>query len=889
MRTSRSAAVVRIGLVVAVCLSTVHWQAVEAQAEEGLVWDGVVSETPARPLFVDHVHRRLYATSDDYNVLAEYDLDRPPGAMLVRKRTLPLEGSGLHDQHVALDVAGRRAFIADRGVGYGDGCICSFIRILDLHSLDFTETWNVHEIIPNFYVHGIAYSEGDPHLYLAGTVIGDTAARATDDAREPYYPVAVVAIDVQTGHLAWFRHLNKCFRPMTHTASGGHIFRSHRLPALYIGCARPDAPKDVAMYPGTSGVLRLWIDPTADQQAALGFREEFFRSPGSYFATVGPIARAAFDYQSERFVFVTSSRGTPGAWVLDGIVSSWVGFVPTGNPHNAGIGIDSATGHLFVRNGSEDGARGVIVTDVRATPLPQGRVYHLSSDRGVVEPQYGLLYAVDPVTRRVFMSVYPQGNPTSGAMKLMAFRDETPVAPPETPPAYDDLTTDLPEGPETIISFAGSARGFGARAFLVGGLGGATAPAKPGLVGNTYDRQVGDVVPPADRGLWAARVSSIDLRNVGASAEAQSVAMDEGTNDQRRSAQRDIANAGVPGSATSTLEWPWPAAFCLDAGQDPAVAHPPSLSGRAEAACDLKAETATASAQAGAFSLEGVSVASTRFTGSSTRRAGSGIAVDSVATAHGVEVEVKGVGSLRIDDVRQEVTTQAAGRPGTARVTWKPSIEGVHLLDASGKTVLACAERCDLGEVASRVNEVFDPLMRMRVPTPERVQTPRGAFAGFREDGADFANDLVINNDAWAAAPAVQLEIFNDWSDKSRLVLQLAAVESSAVYGISSIGASTDTGEDPGPAGQSPTPLPPAGVIEAPSYPGAQLPALPPASVALPPSSVLQRVARAALFAVRSPRDAVSMALILMLFGGVVTLGARRGSLVRLLSRRQAG
>lgn len=890
MKVSRHAKVIRICLLTVLCLPVIHLQAATARAAEGLAWEGIVAEGDVRPLFVDHVRRRLYAMEPG-DVVAEFDLDAAYGKMLIRKKALPMEAGGLADNTVAPDLAGRRAFVADHDVT-GTSCpTCSSIHILDLRSLEFTLEWNVYERFPNFHIQGMTYSEDDQRLYVVGVAAGSGATVYLDWAGEPLLPVSVIAIDVRTGHLAWFRHLSKCLRPMTSFAGGSHIFRSRQSNALYLGCARADLVTfGTSPLPGAAGVLRLWIAPNADQQAALLFREEFFRASGSFFALTGPIARAAFDYATERFIFVTSSYSTPGAWVFDGAMSSWVGFIPTKGSQNNGLGIDPATGRMFLRDGRAD--TGLLVTDVRTTPVPQGDAIGLSSPRESFNAHTGL-YATDAATRRIFLVVGtfdPQTGKTSGlSPKLVAFRDQTPLTPPDTSPDYDALTSDVPEGTDTMSTFAGAAKGFGARAFLVGGTGGLTSPARSAdLTASTYARVIGDAIAPADRGLWAARVSSIDLRNVGGTADAQAVVLDDVTNDQRRSAQRDGANAGVPDTAVSKLDWPWPAAFCLDSGEQPATESPPSPSGQARVACDLKGQTVSASVQAGAVHSGGISIGAAGFTGSSVRRAGAGVEVDSVATAHGIEIEVPGTGTLRIGDVRQRVNTQAGGRPGTARVRWEPSIEGVHVLDASGRTVFACAENCDPREVASHVNEVFSLVMRMRIPDSERIATPRGAFAAFRETTPNYVNDLVMNNDASRAVPAVQLEIYNDWADKSRLVLQLAAVESSAIYGISSTMAAAGTGEAPGPIGQPPVALPQPGVVEPPSYPGSQIPAFPASSVAVPPSSVVQRVLRTALFAVRSPRDALSMALILMLFGGALALGARRGSLVKLLSRQHA-
>jgi hypothetical protein len=381
-------------------------------------------------------------------------------------------------------------------------------------------------------------------------------------------------------------------------------------------------------------------------------------------------------------------------------------------------------------------------------------------------------------------------------------------------------------------------------------------------------------------------MSSMDLRNVGASASAQAIVSDDGTNDQRGAGQHDAKGAGVPDAAVSALDWPWPPAYCLDSGDAPGTdtAAGPGTSARVE--CDLEREQASADARAGAFSGQDLSIAGARFGATSKRKESIGVQTESVASAHGFEVSVPGAGTLRIADVRRQVLTHAGGREKTAAVEDGSSIEGVEVIDASGHRY-ACGKNCDLRTVAGRVNDMLGPVMRMRVPEPEVIATDGGAFATFRERTPEFINDLVMNNDPSRAVPAVHLEIYNDWGEKSRLVIQLAAVESSAIYGITSAGVIDDPLPPP-PAPQPPLTPPTIGVsLPPPSYPALPVPALPVASIPVPPASIIQRVVRTALFVARSPKDAISIGLILSLFGAAAALGARRGSLIKLLANQR--
>ncbi|HEX9774926.1 MAG TPA: hypothetical protein VGB83_05030 [Actinomycetota bacterium] len=853
--------------------------------KSGLVYQGLVTEGAARPLFVDAPRRRLYVKVE--SDFAEYDLDAPYGKMFLRSQQV---AGDFGDSTVAPDLPRRRVFVADRDSALG-GEEHSVIRVLDLRTFQLSAGWDINKIIPGFFIQALTYSAEDDRVYVAGTVIGSSSEHTLTFFRAPYYPVTVLALDAANGTLAWMRNLKMCVRPMTYAGDEGHIFRSVRHEALYVLCARPDAYQDATMYPGPAGVLKLTISPIATSVEAASFPEEFYRASGGFFEQVGAVSRAVFDPTTERLSFLSSSRANPGAWVFDGAMSAWVGFVPTTSPKNFTLGADPATGHLYTLDGPRTG---ILVTDLRATPVPRGQVHQTASQAGLLQAHLAKNIVVDPATRRIFVGV--QGISTEGLVdsqhRLVAFKDVTPLAPPEPAAEFDQLTEGVPEGPNTLTNYSATARGFGMRGFLVGGISGLTSPARTGAVGGQVDREL---ATPGDRGFWVARLTSMDLRNVGASATAQAVVTDDVTRDQLRTLQNDVESGNLTGAdpdalqespvsdrrteVASALEWRWSPASCLDPGGEPAREDPSGPAGRATVECDLSQERAVAESRASAFgadhlSVGTIAVGSARFKATANRRIGEGASLGTLAVVDNLSIEIPGVGELRIAEIRNAVTTAAAGMDGTADVAARATISGARILDASGAVVYAC-EECDARVLARHVNDEFSHLMRIRVPKPDVIETKGGAFAAYREQMADYINDLVMNNDSSAAVPALHVEIYNDWAEKSRLVLQFAAIESSALYGVTSL----PTAGDPPPIPLLPPVLgpfggdtPDAGVIVETTAPPAQ--------------GLVPRIIEAAMFLARSPGDLASMLTLWLLLGCVGGLCARRSTLSKSLSSR---
>jgi hypothetical protein len=396
------------------------------------------------------------------------------------------------------------------------------------------------------------------------------------------------------------------------------------------------------------------------------------------------------------------------------------------------------------------------------------------------------------------------------------------------------------------------------------------------------------------------------LRNIGATAQAQGIAPDALSDNDRGNAQSqvacgpacvartasqsdpgdqktydDIASATEPtqpatSQAAGALTWPWAPAGCLDAQTTPVNASASAPLGEASVHCDLAQSQVSASAGAEALRSDALTIASSTFAANATRVQGVGVSTQATAAIRGLDLTLAGAGRLQIGAIEQHVTTTAGGRPGTNSVTWSRILQGVRVLDATGKVLFECTVCPDPHQVASAVNDALGLQLHMTVPDPEITTTPKGAFAGFEEKFPQYVNDLVMNNDPSAGVPAIQLEIYNDWSNKSRLFLQLAQIQSSAIYGISST-AFSDGGSDGGGGGSGPPP--PTEVLPL-KVQRIETP-VPPITNS---TGMVQRVVRSALFLIRSPKDALAIALILILLSTFVGLGARRRTLMENLA-----
>jgi len=820
---------------------------------------------------VDDAARKMYYTyfniADGDDHLVEYDL-RAELPRRTRDRRLDVEVSGLTGSDlggspytVSLDTK-RHRLVFLRLVELNP----SAATVVDIKKMKVVGRWNLAEELPGFVPLGGAYSRRDDVYYMVGEFWGPYFAFLTTS--EPAGPLtSLVALDPATGELRWVRPVPQCQRVLYSVHVGSLVAASARRPQVYFACITGGTLG--ARYPGQAGLVRLTVAPGAGPQDAATFPLEFFPISGLYVTGNGRTGIAGFDPGRDRFFLQSLTWATPGVWVFDGDMSAWVGFLAAPDHFNSWLGVNEGTGRYYIGSGRANGGSDyLIATDGRATPVPQGRLYRRTVDGYI---------PTDARTDRLFVPVWEE---EENHYRWFVLQDETPLSGPLRPPGYDAQTADLPEGPNTVTSFSGGVNGFGARLQLVGGYG--------ALLG--VDDPLGRL-RPGDRGFTAARVPRLDLREVGASATAQALVSDTNT------------EAELQGSGVGPL--PWEPATCLDGSGDRVENEaPPAPGGRASVTCDLKKEEASASAAYGPLDVEGVSVASSSFDAMIHRDPKLGIVTETTAVARGVELSTP-QGSVSIARVSATAWTAAHGRPKTTKARWERVLSGIEIRDEDGHLLTQPIGECassdeeDLcGPVVEVINDVLEMKMRVDLFEPEVTETPRGAFAGVRQSDADFYNGRTVYNQgttfageaASQATPALQVTVFNDGVQRSRLVVQLAAIEATSIYTISPLPPS-----DPAPE----PPLPDLDV-QAPNVPstGGTLSVNPPrfnpvthldTDVAPP---VPGQIATAAgsqeeettlAFLTRSPKEALLMAGLWLLFGAAAWSSLRRRSLLAAL------
>jgi hypothetical protein len=869
----------------------------------------LLSFSTTKVALINPATRRLYYAYGDENLttfIREYDLDKEipqpirTGRLATSQEYNP--ANPISPNTVVLDQKRNRLLILTNG-GEVAGCkgepFCGTslpglvkIFVFDLTTFKRISVVNVQLTVPFMLPSGLTYSPEDDRIYLAGEIqpggyVPAYLAGADGILAPRRPPAAVAAIDAGTYKMAWVRVLPECENPIASLEQGLLIARAHDQAALYFACAR------VSIWPGTSALVRIWIDPKGTIQQASSFPVEIFPIAGAYTNGEGTIrAGAFFDYISDRFFIQSLSPRTPGAWVFDGRLSAWVGFITSHDESDVFGGVQPQSGRYYIGGeaGYGHGDRGyIIASDARQTPVPQGTIFVLP---GILKsPIY-----VDPPTRRIFVWIDPPSNGLDYEWKI--YHDEIPPTDPETPLDYDVLTNDVAETAQTFSTFAGDVNGFGARVSLVGGWQGLISmcggqgyenpcdPTDPAFV--LRQDTINTPAPPsaATREVFFGRVSSVDVRNVGAGAVAQSLAPDPITDGEYRERVQN-ATADAIGKRTSEdtgnqvrdgLDWPHPVVTCLDSG---GTTHdessPQAYGGKSVVHCDLGAAIATASSTFSTLDLSSedtgeIKVASGSFSATVTRDPKVGALTDSIAVARGIQISIPGTGSVVIGRVVTTARTAAHGRTGSTAVAWHRSIEDVIVKNSAGDVVYSCtdADSCDPRAALSAINGVLQTRVKVRLPVPELIKSPGGAFSAVQESDADYFIGLVTNEDNLRAVPGLEIVFYNDTLEKSRVVVQLAAIQSSSIYGISTLPSET-------PLGGLPIPIPSIGPIGPPIDLGGPLPG---PNILPPPHVAGTKLIRSAWLLIRSPKDALLFGLTGLLFAGAIAAAWRRRVLV---------
>ena len=730
---------------------------------------------------VDNELRHMYAghTSVLTRRLVTYDL-RPAIPTVIATRPLP-KGYSFFDFASGIAPA-RKMFYS---LAYGPTPVDPALSAVGIEGNPDERLWLVEEKLPGFIPWGLTYSAVDDRIYTVGEMAGTPLMGNWVVGRKPTGIVTTVAaFDPDDGSLIWARPLPECGQVIYSSPVGSLIARSAALPTptLLIACGTGGALGGGDTSPGQAGALELRIDPTAGMAQAAAFDVRFHPISGSYFDG-GTSGFAKYDPGSDRLFLQSLSITTPGAWVFDARLGGWAGFIsapsrwPDGQPARSNYGgVHPTTGHYYMGGGGGNppapGA-GLVVADGRASP-PQAGVF--------AEKRFApyMLIGADPGSNRIFI-------PTGLGKPTVIARDLTKSVDPLERPDYDGQTDDVDEAPGTFVSFTGDTGGFGARVTAVGDTSAATGPVP--LASTT------PVVGAATRGLIFARVPTASVQPAGAAAAAQAASSDTVTGqavDQNR------------------VTWPYEPRTCLDGGEGAETPPAESVGGRAEVRCDLAHYESTGSARQAGVNTGPVSIGDARVDTRVKRTAKDGMSTVTTSSTSGIRVEVPGAGSLTIGRVETVARTSAHGRSGTASAEWTRKIADVSVRSASGEELFAtagCSETvkhdgetetasgdggaCDA--LADAVRRLLQVRVRLLFPRPAVEATPKGAFARVGQTDIDAAREVTVNdqgkvypNDATTrrSVPGLQIDVYNDSTERSRYVVQLAGAENSSIYTV---------------------------------------------------------------------------------------------------------
>lgn len=788
--------------------------------------------------------------------IAEYDMSTEVPTF-VRLSEPNITGANVLTPNTVITDSSRNQLLV-LGLADGDRPV---VEVIDLETLTLDDTWEMATTAPGFAPTGMTYDERLDRIYLVGrfngTTLGTTAWDLSgSDQLDP--GAAVVAVDPSSASLVWVAKPHGCDQVLKAGQAGATVRLSERRPMLYFFCKGGSTGYQPT---GQSGLMRMNIKGSEDTSGLADFPTEFFPVSGNY--SSGPFATgvAGFDPVAERFFAHSLSSLTHGAWVFDGLRSSWIGFVAAPDAANDIFGLDPATGKHYMGGSDRDGGY-INVTDGRATPVPQGRLF---DDIAVHHPPYGRTtspivvirdIAVDAATQRLFVPYgapsHDVGNEDGPSRGLVVLRDTTPTITPRPPLDLDELTHDL-DDEDANLEFSANTSGFGASYAVVGGWENVyTRPTVP-VLGINVSEQQGASNPAelryGNRGATMSLVERIGIASSGSSATAIANRPDENTPADAETKQGEAesqANEATDGGVDdlsdaaddlssddddSDDEEVQEARYvtCLDgigesvedeAGSEEEPAH-------AVVKCDLKELETTAKARfSGGSGGGGVVVSDSSFDGRTFRDPARGVVTETEAIAEGIFFGEANVGGFGIDRVTSTATTWANGLDGTSHVRWVRTVEGARTFAADGTasepescttTIESGEEPVEEGECESLkqdLNALMPNRFEVRFPMPEVVATPGGAFASVQETETDFLSGQATNNDQRRMVPGMEMTVFADGAQRGRLWVQLAAVKADATFIRSPksepFGTSTGGGQPPAPIDEGGTTEPPA-------------------------------------------------------------------------------
>jgi len=561
---------------------------------------------------------------------------------------------------------------------------------------------------------------------------------------------------------AWSTELPDCFSPMRTTeyvnAAIGYV-PAHN--ALYFGCGNGKPPLGV-QAPVRRGVgsLKLSGDPRGGATSAPTTADfTIFARDGDY-----AVADSFFDPGSSRMLFTSLATGGSTALVFDATTNLYIGGIATGSGKVKQPGFDPTIGRFYAGTPG----LGILVTDVAATPISQGSSYPEFSG-SPSEPIAESPMAIDPVTRRLFVKF-------DGPEVFRVVHDSLPayVAPPQSD--VDANTMDIEEAPGvTRSTFSASVQGYGSRLRQVGGVASLVIN-----YANLDTRQYG--VEGGTREYKAAYLEQLKVTNGEASAAAVSLDRD------LQNTQGDLEKTKPDDESEPVADWPVDGAACFDFGGQPkdAVTVDDSV-----VSCDADNQRADASSESQPLSVAALlSVDAGEVVSGSRLDPARGIVATVRSTARGVSVLG---GALRIGNVETRAEASAKGRPGTAASDFVRSVRDVRLNGAA-----LCSDTCDTVKLAEQINGAFAGRVHVAFPNPDpSSRASKGGYQALvRRSPTEHTQEIVLNEQPAdrIEVPGMVITIFQDASRPSRTILELAAVETEARYGISTSGVDPDIG-----------------------------------------------------------------------------------------------
>ena len=645
--------------------------------------------------------------------------------------------------------------------------------------------------------------EGDRSKLLVSYIEG-----ANDDFSGAKYPTGLsylAQFDAETGQRDFAFRLGVCngdrSTSIDSRAIRGAMFRVQKPgpPVIYVGC----------MSSSRSGqVVRVLVDETAPSASI----QENFPGPLEVTAVIG-------DPQSER-ILMKSGSASMQWWVFDGPRSTFTGVVGIGSDAaDTSPGFDATTGRLYSLAPGDNG--GLFLADIRRTPVPGATpLRQFASLAGSAHSVIGVDPAVGSRPRRLYVRATPYAD--SDHYKVL--EDTIPIST-NIPRTIDpNRTRDVDEDPaKTRATFEGSARGFGIRSILVGGV--------EAIPRNSFNDlavlfRTAIVTPfgtcgPREREIILGDAGKVVLNEGGSSGRAQTVVTDQTTNDDagrpitrcspttvasQEVRSPDDVNAledeyadGEEGADASPLDR-FAGVDCIAPDPDPARGaarrDDPDVEGVfAEVECG---EQASGRSQLEVADVAGIKVGHVSTDLEVFRDPARGIVSRVTATTRGVVLP----GGITIDAVTTTAESWANGRRQPAVLETGEAVNDPNC-DLS-RTAGTCLRRtlqgvragtfsctqCDANEPAfiAGMNRALGREWQFRVRQPDArlaAGAPDGYNAALQKPFDEEFADLSLNSDALLTVPAFEMARTVDSSyGRGRQIFQFAGVELATTYSV---------------------------------------------------------------------------------------------------------